>query len=180
MLADARLAALVALFSYPDEALLGEQADPGSVLPDSLKRTLKSTALVALEGEYVRLFVNALPEVPCPPYASVYLEGALMGESTARVRDLYRRWGVDTEELPDHFAVECAFLGVLEGAPVEDRRARADLDWLVEHLAAWTPEFFDRVERHDRSAVYREAARFGRTVIGEHVERRRGHAGAGA
>jgi TorA maturation chaperone TorD len=40
---------------------------------------MKGIDPVRLENEYIRLFVNAMPEVPCAPYGSVYLEGTIMG-----------------------------------------------------------------------------------------------------
>ena len=61
---------------------------------------------VRLENEYVRLFVKAMPEVPCAPYGSVYLEGTVMGESTVKVAHIYRQYGMEPEELADHIAVE--------------------------------------------------------------------------
>jgi len=165
MSAEPQLAALAALFSYPDAALLGSDTVSRAAPPAELTRALASARPHLLEGEYVRLFINALPEVACPPYASVYLEGGLMGACVGRIRDAYRRWGVDTDEMPDHFAVECAFLAELAGVLDTDPAAREDFDWLLDHLATWTPAFLDRVERHDRSGVYREAARFARVVI---------------
>ncbi len=68
------------LFSYP-----AVQAEVPSVpeIPGTDVNTLlgerKAIDHIRLETEYVRLFINALPEVPCAPYGSVYLEGSVMG-----------------------------------------------------------------------------------------------------
>lgn len=169
----------------------GPGAPRGDVeLPEEVERALDATDPRHLEAEYVRLFVNALPEVPCPPWASVHLEGVLEGVCTRRVRDLYRRWGVAPEGTPDHFALEAAFLaGLLEAAAVEgggpggegagavprggardagtDGAALRDLGWLAGHLRAWAPGFLDAVEADDRTGVWAAGARWARTLLGE-------------
>ncbi len=146
---------------------------PGEDLPGALPGDLASRAAgtdpVRLEAGFVRLFVNALPEVPCPPYASVYLEGTLHGEVTARVRALYRRWGVEPADIPDHFAVEAAFLaGLLRatgGGTAHSEEAAADAAWLRDHLREWTPRFFRAVEGNDDTGVYAEAVRIARALL---------------
>jgi TorA maturation chaperone TorD len=118
-----------------------------------------------LETEYVRLFINAMPEVPCPPYGSVYLEGTVMGASTLRVIEIYRKYGMATDELADHIAVECEFLAWLSGLAGENQAARQDYSTLLGHLRQWTDPFFSRVEEHDRIGCYRRGAEIGRTVF---------------
>jgi TorA maturation chaperone TorD len=135
--------------------------------PTRLTDRLAATDPTRRESEFVRLFVNAMPEVPCPPYASVYLEGELYGSVTNRVRDLYRKWGVDTAEVPDHFAVEAAFMAGLLTAAGNHRDAASDLAWLQDHLRRWAPTFLARVQEEDRTGVYAEAARWARTLVTE-------------
>lgn len=172
MSAESRLAALAALFSYPDGSLFTREREPYTSLPSTLRERLDATAPATLEAEFIRLFVNALPELPCAPYASLYLDGALLGESAAWLRSMYRRWGVETDEMPDHFAVECAFLSGLAGAAAKEPDAAADFDALLDHLVAWAPDFLAGVERHDRTGFYREAARFALAVIEEQTAAR--------
>jgi TorA maturation chaperone TorD len=149
------------LFAPPDPGGAGGP-DPER-LPPALAERWAAAEATDLATEYVRLFVNALPEVPCPPYASVYLEGGVYGSVTGRVRERYRKWGVDTSEVPDHFAVEAAFLAALlevgsgEAADAAPDVA-ADLAWLTDHLRAWAPTFLRSVREHDRTGVYAEAA----------------------
>ena len=162
----------------PSPAEAGRTAAPGppgslgvapsyAELPPRLAERLEATPPDRLEAEYVRLFVNAMPEVPCPPYASAYLQGTLYGTVTARVRELYRKWGVDTHEVPDHFAVEAAFLAGLLAAAPDDDEALRDLAWLRGHLRSWAPTFLRAVEVHDRTGVYADAARWARGLIEE-------------
>ena len=79
------------LFSYPDRTWASTPI-PQDLMEDAWKLIAEMRALdpIALENEYIRLFVNSMPEVPCAPYGSVYLEGTVMGESTLKVADISR------------------------------------------------------------------------------------------
>ncbi len=163
---DAReLQTLSRLFSYPENwpeandlkgmAIKGDNGWDGEIGQNDLQ---------VLQNSYVSLFINALPEVPCPPYGSVYLEGALMGGSTIRVRNLYLEYGFQTEEMADHIAVELEFLAFLTTLSNDDP-PREDYDFLFDHLSAWTPEFFDRVENKDEIGFYRDVSRYAKSVL---------------
>jgi len=121
----------------------------------------------ALAAEHTRLFVNAVPKVPCPPYESVWREKVAMGASTMEVLDSYRRAGLDVlgnfRDLPDHLAVELEFLYFLLSTGKTD-----DYESFVkQHLSQWVPEFCDKVEEHDRLGFYRVAAAALREFIAE-------------
>ncbi len=150
------------LFTYPDklpaagdlarlETTWGEGGNPED--------------LQALQAEYVRLFINALPEVPCPPYGSVYLEKTLMGESTVRLRKLYASYGWQTDEMADHIAVELEFLAILASLG-QDGPAGEDFQFVLDHLQLWAPAFWDRVAENDRTGFYRAAARYAQKLLG--------------
>ena len=127
---------------------------------------LSEETFMDLQNQYVRLFINALPEVPCPPYGSFYLEGTLMGESTLRLTNLYRNYGFETDEVADHIAVELEFLAILLHLSIkDDESTRVDRRFLWDHLKAWTPRFFDRVEDHDEMGFYAGVSRYARRVI---------------
>ena len=155
---------LSGMFTYPQHALpdlkfLGSGPFDGDQPPPF-------PSLESLQVEYTRLFINTLPEVPCPPYGSIYLEGCCMSGSTVSIQAIYRRAGIESDEMPDHFAVEMEFLGLLlpclsNGTPEQ----RSDAVEIIQHLSAWTPEFFNRVEEHDRSGFYRHAAGIGKKTI---------------
>lgn len=153
------------LFSYPDKPL-SAPAIPVETEGAALIETMNSLAPVRLQNEYVRLFINALPEVPCAPYGSFYLEGSLMGETTVTVHEIYRKYGMETKELPDHIAVESEFLAWLHGMADSDEAARKDYDYLLGHLKEWTTLFFDRVEQHDQLGCYRQSAKLARALLG--------------
>ena len=159
------LQALSRLFSYPDK--WPEAADLRRISLES-ERTrdiaVGENGLKVLQGEYVRLFINALPEVPCPPYGSVYLEGVLMGQSTVKLRNLYLSHGFQTDEMADHIAVELEFLAFLTTLSTNGFLHK-DYDSLLEHLRLWTPEFFQRVKKNDKSGFYTDVCRYAKSVI---------------
>ncbi|MBG0779534.1 MAG: molecular chaperone TorD family protein [Desulfotignum balticum] len=156
------LMALSRLFTYPEQlpdgrdlARIFTQAGPIPACP----------SLTGLQNSYVSLFINHLPEVPCIPCGSWYLEGTLMGPSTLKLSALYREYGFEPLEIPDHIAVELEFLAILStlvcraSDPENRTRLTADLKFVSGHLAAWTPEFFDRVVSWDEKGFYGALAR---------------------
>lgn len=112
----------------------------------------------ALAVEYTRLFVNAVPRVPCPPYESVYRENTTMGESTLAVLARYREAGLEVlgsfQDLPDHVAVELEFLHfLLAKGDIEAHNA-----FLREHLSTWVSAFSRAIVDNSRIDFYRHAA----------------------
>lgn len=154
--------ALSRVFTYPEQlphdrdlARIFAQAGPVPACP----------SLTGLQNRYVSLFINRLPEVPCIPCGSWYLEGTLMGPSTTTLSALYREYGFETCEIPDHIAVELEFLAILstlEGQVCGDddkNLITSDLNFVTGHLAAWTRDFFDRVTSWDEKGFYGALAR---------------------
>ena len=162
------LQAISQLFSYPDSQWLSTPAPAGAgVEIDLLLEEMREIAPTRLENEYVRLFINALPEVPCAPYGSVYLEGTVMGESTLKIADIYRKYGMATDEPADHIAVESEFLAWLHGGQAGDAKVGQDFSSLMDHLRQWTEPFFTQVEQHDRLGCYRRSAAAARVILGQ-------------
>lgn len=109
--------------------------------------------------EYTRLFITAIPGLPCPPYESIYREDTVMGNSTLGVIDSYSRAGLKVMEnfhdLPDHIAVELEFLYYL----ASNENTEAYDSFIREHFSKWVPKFCEEVEKNDRVGFYRNAAR---------------------
>lgn len=142
------------LFAYPEEKPDKEdlaRIDSGG---KSLIIRLERTDLLKLQEEYVRLFINSLPEIPCPPYGSFYLEGTLMGRSTVLLRNLQLEYGLESDELADHVAVELEFLGLLTRLEKEARQVQQDQAYVLGHFQKWIPSFLKRVEQHDVTGFY--------------------------
>ncbi|MCK5193296.1 MAG: molecular chaperone TorD family protein, partial [Desulfobulbaceae bacterium] len=64
-----------------------------------------------------RLFINAVPHVLAPPYASVYahIDGTLYGPIAEKTKDFYREKGyaLSQEDIPDYIVYELEFLAIL-------------------------------------------------------------------
>lgn len=154
------------LFSYPggpvDMPMPPEimEEDDAALLAE--RNNLDPTILA---NEYIRLFVNAMPELPCAPYGSFYLEGTLFGSSTQKVAALYRKYGMECNEPADHIAVESEFLAWLHGRAAEDIDARKDFDYLLGHLQQWSEPFFKTVEENDRLGYFRRSAGLARRIL---------------
>ena len=130
--------------------------------------------LQALQIEHTRLFINGVPHVLAPPYASVYADGGrLMGQPAERALRAYREAGLTissaSHALPDHLAVELEFMFHLgrEELKATDHgdTARADqmrqrsIVFLNECLLPWVPAWRLRVEESARLAFYPALAR---------------------
>src|SRR3972149_3434824 len=120
-----------------------------------------------LTVEYTRLFTNAIPTVPCPPYESVYREDVIMGDSTLCVLECYNKAGLKVVEkfhdLPDHVAVELEFLYYLTEYGYGDEHD----SFIEEHFSKWIPKFCEDVEKNDRTGFYGPAA----TVLQSFINR---------
>lgn len=138
------------------------------------ERLNRQTALRELEIEYTRLFVNAYPGIPAPPYGSIYLEtdGLVWGDTTVDVLNIYTEAGLrisdDFHDVPDHIAAELEFVWYLLR---EELKAKEEEDserglkmssiqrqFLTGHLLKWAPSFLDKVIENTRSLFYQEVS----------------------
>ena len=168
---DATLSAIYSLLAltmrYPDAAGINDQLfDSLESLLDSLDRSDELTAfrdwrrrssdpLDELRIEYTRLFINAVPHVTVPPYASVYLDGSgiLQGPTTERTRDFYRAHGYDLaseSEPADHLALELDFLAALTG----EGQVVAEEVFLRTLFRPWFTRFKERCMQEVRHPFY--------------------------
>lgn len=81
-----------------------------------------------VQVEHTRLFINAIPSVIAPPYASVYYkgDGTLYGAIAEQTKQFYREKGFELEEngdIPDHIVFELEFLALLAS---EDQKGCSD------------------------------------------------------
>ena len=168
---DATLSAIYSLLAltmrYPDSACTNDQLfDTLEALLTSLDRSDELTAfrdwrrrssdpLDELRIEYTRLFINAVPHVTVPPYASVYLDGSgiLQGPTTERTRDFYREHGYDLAsetEPADHLALELDFLAALTG----EGQVEAEEVFLRTLFRPWFTRFKERCMQEVRHPFY--------------------------
>lgn len=110
-----------------------------------------------LEALFNRYFVGPM-EPLADPFASVYLEseGAVMGESTLHIRNLYATMGfvypMENTIPEDHIGVELdAYYQLIYLEEVKHISYLRELRhyFLHEHLAVWVPLFIERARRGD-------------------------------
>lgn len=119
---------------------------------------LAQAPLEQVQGEHTRLFINAYPRVPCPPYESVYREGVMLGEAAQQVGAAYRAWGLVVEnEQVDHVGAELEFIAFLLMLDTPAARDAANT-FTREHFVRWLPRFADDVNRESQLAFYRALA----------------------
>jgi len=140
-----------------------------------------------LAMEYTRLFINAYPLVPCPPYESFYVDGGFLAQRSAmEVLDLYAKAGYHLsprfKDLPDHVAVELEFMSILCRSQLRmlEEKGREDVHFnelaqlrslfVKEHLVKWIPSFCRCVEKHSKVGFYRGAAWILRALVDMEAE----------
>lgn len=140
-------------------------------------RPAEAGAAHDLHRAYTRLFLG--PGRPiAPPYESAYVEGRLAGEASTQVAHCYAEAGLqvvcrdDRYELPDHVAVELAFMAHL--AAQEERDPGQAEEWrerqrrfLREHLTRWLPQFCQDIEASQAHPFYCDAARAAKRLVEE-------------
>ena len=107
-----------------------------------------------LQVEYTRLFINGVPHVAAPPYASVYLDKSLQGVHAAKTLAFYREKGcgmAEGSDLPDHIVHELEFLSHL----AEDDDQEGEREFLQRFFLTWFPDFRDRVLQEANHPYYR-------------------------
>lgn len=163
-----RLLALA--LSYPDQDFINRlQAQIGNINVEvtgdrelSLRAfieeltTLEMLPLDQIQGEHTRLFINAYPKIPCPPYETVYREGVLFGQAAEDVYQFYQRWGIQAQSGEvDHAGSELEFMAYLLALESPDALQEADR-FINIHLAAWLPAFANDLAQQSRLSFYRQ------------------------
>jgi len=178
--------ALVKGLAYPSEEFMAQAQAWQTALTEALETVDLSADQVAaaleesngdlqaLQVEHTRLFINGVPHVLAPPYASVYEDGGqLMGQSAARALRAYQEAGLmlsaAVHALPDHLAVELEFMFYLGREEVEadeqgdaaqaDVMRQRSVVFLNECLLPWVPAWRQHVEESARLAFYPALAR---------------------
>ena len=167
-----------ALFAYPEsdshENLSSDEVGMvvnllGIEVPPGVNIEFTAEELAEL---YTGLFVARMGGVPAPLYGSIYLdEGLLMGPSTGRIAELYRKQGLvfeDATEPPDFLATELEFLYFLVGKEEEGFKERdltaarsataSQLEFLETALLPWLEQFSERLTKVEDKSIYQWGA----------------------
>ena len=116
---------------------------------------LEQTPLQEWQAEHARLFISGHPKTVCPPFESAFLSGAMFGTACDQLADLYRRAGLQAEDLPPDYLgteLECAaYLG--EQSCNHSSELLHEL-W-QQHLSGWLPRFGSTLQQESRLLLYR-------------------------
>ena len=200
LLQDAAVLRLAAgAFAYPDAerrvaidrafteiaaAQAGRLATAAWASPLLLAHARWKEAGVAIESEYIRLFLGS---APCPLHETAYGDGRRMGGRVVELADIagfYRAFGFalseTTRDLPDHLSAELEFAAALllkeayalaEGLDEErDVTRQAGADFLLAHLGRWTGALREGMVKAGAPAVFLALADFVVALVASRCE----------
>ncbi|MEJ2694049.1 MAG: molecular chaperone TorD family protein [Candidatus Thiodiazotropha sp.] len=105
---------------------------------------LAQTPLGHWQGEYIRLFINGLPNTAAPPYESVYRQATISGPVVDELHALYADAGLTIGEMPaDYLGTQLEFAAHLAASDHH------------EHLQHWLPKFTADLCQQSRLLIYR-------------------------
>ena len=153
-------------------ALLRGDASPlGAAHADLAEAAARAVEAIAAR-EYFDLFAG-LGQGALLPYASHYLTGSLYGRPLARLRETFRRLGIERDrghsEPEDHVAILCEIMAGLIGGDFA-APAGTDREFFEKHLARWIRRFFVDLENVKSADFYARVGALGRTFIDVETE----------
>jgi TorA maturation chaperone TorD len=132
-------------------------------------RDLRATATTikpdVLQGEYFKLFIG-LGRGELLPYASWYVQGALMERILASLRQDLERMGFERQsevhEPEDHAAALCETMGMIIAEPGLSLEQSA---FFEAYIGAWMGKFFQDLEAAEGAEFYVFVGKLGRQFI---------------
>ncbi len=162
------------LAAPPDQAMLDavgalaieDEADTPFV---NVLRELRAVAANAkpdvLQGEYFKLFIG-LGRGELLPYASWYVQGALMERILASLRQDLKRMGFERQaevhEPEDHVAALCETMGMIITEP---GLSLEQFTFFDTYIGSWMGKFFQDLEAAEGAEFYAVVGRLGRQFI---------------
>ncbi len=109
---------------------------------NTLPENITDQVLEEIQVDYTRLFINGVPHVVAPPYASIYIDGTLNSTTADKTRDYFRKKGFDTTntEFPDYLVTELDFMALLE-----DEEESSSEEFVAQYFRPWFEKFRDLV-----------------------------------
>lgn len=119
-----------------------------------LPEKITDEILEEIQVDHTRLFINGVPHVIAPPYASVYIDGTLNSTTADKTRDYFRKKGFDitTTEFPDHLVTELDFMALLE-----DEEEGGSVEFLQVYFRPWFDTFRDLVVKEAKVPFIKSA-----------------------
>jgi len=115
--------------------------------------TTSKDILEDLQVEHTRLFINGVPHVAAPPYASVYMDKTMRGQYSDKILRYYNTSGYDMKvgaDLPDSLIHQLEFLSFI----VEDQNQEGEIEFLSQFFLPWFPVFSTRVKEEAQHPFY--------------------------
>jgi len=166
------------LLGYPQEGggEAFQQIDKGLRLirPYSSKtHALDEKALTGLSKDWTHLFRGVEKDGIPPPYESLYRTGKLQEKPAREIYRLFSQMGIripdEWHQPPDYIGVELDFMRLLCSRELESCEkqekdsiievVRAEESFVQNHLAAWAPNFCQKMMDEAREGFYRGIAR---------------------
>ncbi len=119
-------------------------------------RTSTDTPLLDAQLAYTNLFINGVPHVIAPPYASVYQDGdkTYQGKTTEKTRAFYREYGFDLaseSEPADHIRFELEFISCL----FREEQFEAGDVFIRTFFLPWVTKFHQKILEEGGHPLYR-------------------------
>jgi TorA maturation chaperone TorD len=118
-----------------------------------------------LQGEYFKLFIG-LGRGELLPYASWYVQGALMERILATLRQDLKRMGFEREsdihEPEDHAAALCETMGMIITEP---GLSLEQPTFFATYIGSWMGKFFHDLEAAESAEFYAVVGRLGRQFV---------------
>ena len=131
--------------------LVGENAWLGESIAE-----LEQTSLEEWQAEHARLFISGHPKTACPPFESAFRGGLMFGAACDQLGDLYRRAGLQAEDLPpDYLGTQLECAAYLREQPCDHSNELLQELW-CEHLAVWMPQLGALLQKESRLLFYRQ------------------------
>jgi len=161
-------------------------ADPMQAFRSAVEKEVVNGKLLDLQVEHTSMFIYPRPEIPCPPYESIYVEKVrrLMGDSTMDVKKRYNEHKLalsdQFKDLPDHVSAELEFMHYLAYSEAEANAAgkteesasfaESEKSFLADHLLRWLPKFADCLKAKSSSGLIVSASRMASEFAAEDLK----------
>lgn len=165
------------LFQYPDSKVIHRTNSLcQEILPSLQPKANKIASILSPEQAAVyHVLIGSAGSIS--PYESDYQipgqegihdKGAILGDVAAFYKAFRFEYATDFQEVPDHVAVELAFLGYIKlkeayALAIENQEdyqicSDAEKKFLNDHLLPWLPQFLEGILNQSQDTFYQKSA----------------------
>jgi len=136
---------------------------------------LRQTDDNKLATEYVSLFINKYPKVPCPPHESYFRSESLYDPLVITdLNNFYSKMGLEPKNsFGDHISniFEYMFILLLSENITEEEKTKTERNFFLKHIASWIMKLTECIKKNTREDYYNTLANLLETFISEEKER---------